>query len=297
MTADDKCSNDIVRLANITVRFSERTILEGISLAIKHNETVSLVGPTGCGKTTLLNIIAGFLQPTVGSVHIMDKPVSGPGPDRGFVFQQPNLFPWLTVKENIKFGAKHGRNLSSTTESHRDLDDKADRYLSWAGLSDAKELYPYQISGGMKARAALGRVLLTDPPILLMDEPFSALDALTRAVMHKFILRLSKLEKRTIVLITHDVEEAILLSNRVFVMSIGPAIIAREFRVPFSDDRDYDEVTRSPELTRLKAEILDEITPYLAETSKPTPEAGNAKQTMSLRRRSYLHRLRELLPF
>lgn len=262
----DSNGASVVGLNNISVRFSERTILSDISLSIRHNETVSLVGPTGCGKTTLLNIIAGFLKPTSGSVRIMGHNISGPGPDRGFVFQQPNLFPWLSVEENIIFALRYGRNLNARDKSSAAINRKVDEYLEWAGLAHARDLYPYQISGGMKARAALGRVLMTDPPILLMDEPFSALDALTRAVMHKFILRLARLEKRTIVLITHDVEEAILLSNRVFVMSIGPASIAREFHVPFGEERDYEEMNRSSELTKLKAEILDEINPYLADS-------------------------------
>jgi NitT/TauT family transport system ATP-binding protein len=225
---------------------------------------VSIVGPTGCGKTTLLNIIAGFLRPTTGTVRIEGRPIAGPGPDRGFVFQQANLYPWLTVRDNVAFGLQHGRRLRVPVSRKKDVEDRVHGYLTRVGLEYASDLFPYQISGGMKARAALGRVLISDPQILLMDEPFSALDALTRASMHKLLLELLRGEgKRTIVLITHDVEEAILLSDRVFVMSIAPATVAREFLVDFGPERDYDRLLGSPRLTSLKVEILQTLRPYL----------------------------------
>ena len=243
-----------------------RLVLADISFSARPQEVVCFVGPTGCGKTTLLNILAGFESPDLGEVAFEGRLVDGPGPDRGFVFQQANLFPWQSVYDNVAFALAHGRGLRVNTESKRDSRDRVNHYLNRMGLTDAADLYPYQISGGMKARAALARVMISNPPVLLMDEPFGALDALTRASMHKLMLTMMNQEEpHTVVLITHDVEEAALLADTVFVMSMAPARLANEFTVPFGNNRDYEEILRSVELAEFKALIRDTLQPFLGQ--------------------------------
>jgi NitT/TauT family transport system ATP-binding protein len=186
--------------------------LDGINLEVQPGEMLCVLGPSGCGKTTLLKVLAGFLKPSGGHVFLRGKPIAGPGPDRCVVFQEDALFPWLTVAENIDFGLKA---LKIPRRRRREL---LDRSLSLIGLSAFRNYLPQEISGGMKQRVALARVLILEPEILLMDEPFAALDAQTREEMQLLLLRLWEMLSQTVVFVTHDVREAVTLADRVVVM-------------------------------------------------------------------------------
>ncbi|MDE3100794.1 MAG: ABC transporter ATP-binding protein [Chloroflexota bacterium] len=231
---------------------------------VRDREVVGIIGPTGCGKTTLLGLIAGFDSPTTGELEMSGKPITGPGPDRGFIFQQANVFPWLTLRENVLFAAKSGRHLNTTWSSPAGLEALADRYLESVGLTNAAKLYPYEASGGMRSRAALARVLLANPDVLLMDEPFAALDAQTRSLMHQLLLRLFRVEtERTVVLITHDVEEALILCDRIYVMSSSPGTMIANVEVPFGHPREYQQTARRPEFVEMKFDIQSRLEPFL----------------------------------
>lgn len=239
-------------------------VLDNICFSIPAGHVVSLVGPTGCGKTTLLNIVGGFESATSGSVLVDGLEVTRPSPHSGYVSQEANLFPWLTVWDNVRFGARHGKGIRANWSTPAELDELAAAYLRRVGLIDAREQYPYQLSGGMKARAALGRVLLTNPSILLLDEPFAALDALTRSDMHRLLINMFRDDReRTGILITHDVEEALLLSDTIYVMSRWPAKIIDRIEVPFGWPRNYDELVQAPELARLKYRVLKVLHPII----------------------------------
>lgn len=214
-----------------TGRTGEIVALNGIDLSIAENEFVSIVGPSGCGKSTLLNIIAGLLAPTEGVVICDNKPVEGTGSDRGVVFQQYALFPWLTVRKNIEYGLKikkipdekNARGWRRLTKTERD--DICDHYIQMVQLTEFADSYPKELSGGMKQRVALARAYAVNPQILLLDEPFGALDAQTRAQLQQDLLETWEREKKTCLFITHDIEEAIILANRVIIMSARPGRI------------------------------------------------------------------------
>ncbi len=208
---------------NISMRFdlpngTAVQALKNVSLDIKEGQTVSVLGPSGCGKTTLLNIIAGFLAPTEGQVRLGDVRVTGPGPERGMVFQKGALFEWMDVRENVAFGPR----MKGTV---REDAGTVDHLLDVVGLGDFKEKAVYELSGGMQQRVALARCLANDPDVILMDEPLGALDALTREKMQGLVLKLWKETGKTIVLITHSVEEALLLGERLIVMAPRPGRI------------------------------------------------------------------------
>lgn len=265
-----RASSPKVSIQNVSktfaVRGGIRPALDGVSFDVPVNNVVGIVGSTGCGKTTLLNMIGGFDEPTSGRIEVDGKPVSGAGPDRGFIFQHANVFPWLTVRENVLFAAKYGRGLNANWNGPKDLEAKADQYLRQVGLHNAGNLYPYQISGGMRSRTAIARVLLANTDILLMDEPFAALDAQTRASMHRLLLEVFRGSgERTVIFITHDVDEAILLSDTIYVMSSGPGRIIARFDVPFVRPRDYAVVMKDPVFTNLKFEVLEQLQPFIEE--------------------------------
>ncbi len=208
------------------------TALEGISFTVEPQEFVSVIGRSGCGKTTLMNIVAGFLEPTHGRVLIDNQVIRGPGPDRCVVFQQYAVFPWLTVRENVEFGLKLQAN-------HKSPDERraiADYFIDLVGLNEFTAAYPKELSGGMKQRVAIARAYAVNPQVLLMDEPFGALDAQTRQFMQESLLDIWQKEKKTVVFITHGVEEAIFLSSRIVVMTSRPGrireIIAVEIPYP-----------------------------------------------------------------
>jgi nitrate/nitrite transport system ATP-binding protein len=194
--------------------------LDRVSLAIERNEFVCLIGHSGCGKSTLLNLIAGLLLPTSGEIRCEGVPIRGPGPDRAMVFQSHALLPWMTCFENVHLGVKRvfGRKLSTA-----ELREKTEHALALVQLGHALHSYPYEISGGMKQRVGIARALATEPRMLLMDEPFGALDALTRASLQDELIRIVESIRSTVVMVTHDIDEAILLGDRVVMMTNGPA--------------------------------------------------------------------------
>lgn len=233
--------------------------LHDVNLRIAPNEFVTFVGASGCGKSTLLRIIAGLEYHTEGEVFAGGRPVAGPGADRAMVFQHYSLYPWLTVTENIKFSRRlrHGRE-NLTTADVEAASGRADALLRLMGLTAAADAWPNQLSGGMQQRVAIARALMGRPQILLMDEPFGALDAQTREVMHDLILHVHKLERATIVFVTHDVEEAIYLADRVVLMAPRPGRIDSIYTVPLPAERDQD-MKHTPEFLALKKEILARI--------------------------------------
>lgn len=223
----------------------EVVALKDINLNIDGGEFICLLGPSGCGKSTLLNALAGFSQPTSGSITVAGRRIAEPGPDRGMVFQEYALFPWMSVERNIAFGleiaGKHGDEIK----------DKVDLLLHMLHLYDFRERYPKDLSGGMRQRVAIARVLALDSPVMLMDEPFGALDALTRRNLQDEVLRIWKELKKTIVFVTHSIEESIYLADRTIVMTYRPGTIKRDVRIELARPRDPSD----PEFNRLKREL------------------------------------------
>ena len=207
-------------------------VLERVNLDVAPGEFVCIVGPSGCGKSTLLNIIGGFLRETKGTVTVEGAPVSGPDPARIFVFQGNGVFPWLTVEQNIGFG------LLSIPAAERD--ERVKHYIAMVGLTGFERSYPRELSGGMRQRVEIARALAADARVLYMDEPFGALDFLTRLKMRADLIRIWQAEKKTIVFVTHDIEEAVQLADRVLVMTKRPATIAEEVRIELPRPRDLD---------------------------------------------------------
>ena len=230
--------------------------LKDISLEIKTGELMSVLGPSGCGKTTLLNIVAGFLAPTQGTMTLNNHLITGPDAERGMVFQQGALFEWMSVRENVSFGPR------MKGQREAEWRDNVDHLLDIVGLLDFKEKSVFELSGGMQQRVALARCLANDPDVILMDEPLGALDALTREKMQGLVLKLWKETGKTIILITHSVEEALLLGERLLVLAPRPGRIHREYRLPFADmgvGQDLREVKKHPEFGEKREEILSMI--------------------------------------
>ena len=230
--------------------------LQNVSLNINSGELMSVLGPSGCGKTTLLNIVAGFLAPTSGQVSLGGERVSGPGPERGMVFQQGALFEWMSVSKNVGFGPR------MKGMPGREKRETVNHLLDIVGLQDFKDKAIYELSGGMQQRVALARCLANDPDVILMDEPLGALDALTREKMQGLVLKLWKETGKTIILITHSVEEALLLGERLIVMAPRPGRIHKEYNLPFAEmgvGADLREVKRHPDYSPRRDEILSMI--------------------------------------
>ncbi len=209
-------------------------VLQDISLAIEQNASVALLGPSGCGKTTLLHLMAGFLQPDGGQLYYKGKPLGELHPQTGVLFQSPTLFNWLTVEDNVAFGLKRAGLAKAERQA------RCAGFIRRVGLAGFEKAYPAQLSGGMQQRAALARILVLEPEVLLLDEPFGALDAMTRRNMHKLLFELRKDIPFTTVFITHDVEEAVILAERVVVLSQRPARIIKEVTVPFTPEESLD---------------------------------------------------------
>ncbi|MEL6420190.1 MAG: ABC transporter ATP-binding protein, partial [Pseudomonadota bacterium] len=230
--------------------------LKNVSLELKAGEIMSVLGPSGCGKTTLLNILAGFLAPTEGQIVLNGHRVEGPDAERGMVFQQGALFEWMSVRDNVGFGP------SMKGMPKNDKAEIVNHLLDVVGLQDFKEKAVYELSGGMQQRVALARCLANEPDVILMDEPLGALDALTREKMQSLVLKLWKETGKTIILITHSVEEALLIGERLLVMAPRPGRIHKEYRLPFADigvDQDLREVKKHPEFAQRREEILGMI--------------------------------------
>ena len=230
--------------------------LKDVSFTLKQGELLSVLGPSGCGKTTLLNIIAGFIRPTGGELVLGGEEIDGPGVNRGMVFQQGALFEWLTVAENIDFGLRM---------KNADKDETAKKVEEWldiVGLQGFGDTPTYQLSGGMQQRIALARCLINDPDLILMDEPLGALDALTREKMQTLVLKIWKETGKTIMIITHSVEEALLLGERLFVMAPRPGRIHKEYRLPFAEQglsQDPRDIKKTKEFSDTREEILTMI--------------------------------------
>ncbi|MDC7235362.1 MAG: ABC transporter ATP-binding protein [Spirochaetales bacterium] len=251
---------NLLELENISVDFTTKkgtlSAVKDVSLTIGKGDFISIVGPSGCGKSTLLNVIGGFLPPSGGTILQKGKALKGPGRERGIVFQKPALYPWLNVEQNVGFGLKM-RGISKGEKQKIVLDN-----LKRVQLSDFAHMHSYELSGGMQQRVAIARILANDPEILLMDEPFGALDVLTREHLQDELLKIWRETHKTVILITHSVEEAIYLSTSVYVMSELPGRLIKKVETPFSTeyaDRDIREVKSLPEFVSLREEVLSYI--------------------------------------
>jgi NitT/TauT family transport system ATP-binding protein len=223
--------------------------LHDINLNIGENEFVCFIGPSGCGKTTLLRIIAGLEEPSSGEIRLEGLPIKGPGPEMGMVFQEYSLFPWRTVLDNVAFGLE----LKSIPKDERY--SKAKQYLKMVGLERFEKRYPHELSGGMKQRVAIARALVNEPKALLMDEPFGALDAQTRNTMQSELLRIWEEERKTVIFVTHSVDEAIYLADRIVIMSARPGKIKDVIRIDLSRPRSRT----SPEVNVIRDRILCDL--------------------------------------
>ena len=225
-------------------------VVADVSFSMVKHDFVSLVGPSGCGKTTMLQMLAGFVKPDAGSVTVNGMPVDGPDSDRGVIFQEYGVFPWLTVARNIEFGLTLRKNLKPKAERKEVIA----RYVKLMHLTGFEGAYPKHLSGGMRQRLAIARAYAANPSMLLMDEPFGALDAQTRLAMQLLLMKLMQEERKTALLITHSVEEAIFLSNRILVISARPSRVLRVIDVPFAYPR-TPELTATPEFQKLRLEL------------------------------------------
>lgn len=226
--------------------------LEPVTLSVADNDFITILGPSGCGKSTMLRIVAGLDQPTTGRVLLDGAAVSGPGPDRGMVFQSYTLFPWLTVRENICFG------LREKGMAQAEQDRIAERFIAQVGLRGFENHYPKMLSGGMQQRTALARALANDPKILLLDEPFGALDNQTRALMQELLLGIWEADRKTVMFVTHDIDEAIFMANRVVVMTARPGRIKCDIAIDLPHPRAYT-IKTTPEFAAYKARLTEEI--------------------------------------
>lgn len=245
-----------IEISQVTKSFEKRDgtflALDEVNLNVGKNEFICVVGPSGCGKTTLMNIIAGLCLPSTGTVRVKGELVQGPGKGKGVVFQQYALYPWLTVEKNVEFGLKM-KGVSK--EERREIGRK---YIHIVGLDKFAKSYPKELSGGMKQRVAIARAYATDPEVLLMDEPFGALDAQTKAQLQENLLNTWQQERKTCFFITHDVEEAVLLSTKVIIMSAGPGRIREivDVRLPYPRTQ---ETKLTPEFNELKNAIWNKV--------------------------------------
>ena len=246
------------------------SVIEHLEFAVPDRQIVTIVGPSGAGKTTLLNLAAGFIRPDEGEVLVDGKAVQGPGPERCVVFQQYAVFPWLTVRQNIAFGLTlRGRRLPKTQR-----DEVVAHYLELLGLRDFADAYPKTLSGGMKQRVAIGRAYAVNPEILLMDEPFGALDAQTRVQMQEQLLAVMEREKKTVVFITHAVEEAIFLGHRVIVLTRRPARILEDIPITLPYPRTAETRT-SPQFNDLRRHVEDLLSGPKAYAAVAANPGGN----------------------
>ena len=233
---------------NLCKRFGDKTVLEDINFSMQSGEFVTFVGSSGCGKSTLLRLIAGLDHPSGGRIQVDGSPVEGPGPDRGMVFQKYSLYPWLNAADNVAFGMR----LQGMTSA--DVRDRTAYFLEVVGLRDAATKLPRELSGGMQQRVAIARALATNPSVLLLDEPFGALDLQIRETMQDFLLKLWQRTGLTVLLITHDVEEALVLAQRVHVLAPNPGRIIRSLDVTL-DKSDLDQLRLSAEFLQLRRSL------------------------------------------
>ncbi|MBE1447010.1 ABC transporter ATP-binding protein [Paenibacillus sp. OAS669] len=275
----------MIEITGVSKTFHQRTggsftAIDNVSLTIQKGEFVSLLGPSGCGKSTLLNLVAGLEQAEQGSITVNGKPCKEPGPDRVVVFQEHALFPWLTVLDNVAFGLKQ------KGVGKKEREELAMEQIKSVHLSRFADRYPHELSGGMKQRAAIARALAMDPEILLMDEPFAALDEQTRLILHKELEDIWMRTRKTILFITHNIREAVILSDRVLVMSTRPGTIKKEFAVQAARPRDWSD----PLLHHVENSIMDALADELEKvvkeemgheySIKKNPLSGSAADSM-----------------
>ena len=245
-----------IEISGVTQEFEKKEgkflALDTVNLNVEQNEFICVVGPSGCGKTTLLNIIAGLCKPTTGTVKVRGELVTGPGKGKGVVFQQYALYPWLTVEKNVEFGMR----MKGVPKAERA--EIAKKYIDLVGLSKFAKAYPKELSGGMKQRVAIARAYATAPEVLLMDEPFGALDAQTRAQLQENLLKTWEQERKTCFFITHDVEEAVLLATKIIIMSAGPGHITEIVPVTLPYPR-TQQTKLTPEFNELKNQIWNKV--------------------------------------
>ena len=237
---------------NLCKRFGDKTVLEDINFSMQSGEFVTFVGSSGCGKSTLLRLIAGLDHPSSGSIHVDGSTVQGPGPDRGMVFQKYSLYPWLNAADNVAFGMR----LQGMTSA--DVRDRTAYFLEVVGLRDAATKLPRELSGGMQQRVAIARALATNPSVLLLDEPFGALDLQNRETMQDFLHKLWQRTGLTVLLITHDVEEALVLAQRVHVLAPNPGRIIRSLDV-ILDKSDLDQLRLSSDFLQLRRSLATSL--------------------------------------
>lgn len=250
----------MIELRDVSVVYEGRNTttlaVDKVKFDVYESDFIVLLGPSGCGKSSILNLIAGFHFPSSGHVKMHGEDISGPCRNRGVVFQSTNLFPWLSVKDNINYGLRINKINAA------EIEKRTNKYLDMIGLKDYAEHYPFELSGGMRQRVALARTLINEPEILLMDEPLGALDAITRASMQDFIRDLWKSENQTFFMITHDIDEALSLGSRVLVMSKSPGRILKEFKLDFHDKIQLDPeyaAALDPDYNAVKREVLNLI--------------------------------------
>ncbi|MGK7908597.1 MAG: ABC transporter ATP-binding protein [Synechococcus sp.] len=249
-------SKGFVEINDLSISFHSKDrvheVLKSVHFRVSPGEFVCLLGPSGCGKSTLLNAIAGFVSPSQGSVSVDGKRVIRPGADRGFVFQQYSLLPWKTTFQNVEMGLKYQQMPKG------ERTELVDRYLNRVGLYKHRNSYPHQLSGGMQQRASIIRALVNSPAVLLMDEPFAALDAQTRHMMQELLLDIWDEYKTTIVFVTHDIEEAVFLGDRILVMGVNPGRIKEQIDIPLNRPRHIDDMLTA-EFTRLNRQVFEII--------------------------------------
>ncbi len=239
----------VLQFDRVSLDYGGQRVLSELSFSIKRGEIVAVLGPSGCGKTTMLNIVAGFLQPSAGIALISGREIAGPGPDRGVVFQSYALFDWMTVRENIAF------HLRCAGRPRREQLEVADRMAALVGLTGTEDRYPYQLSGGMRQRCGLARVLAANPRVMLMDEPFAAVDVQTRETLQEEILRIQAQTGCTIVFVTHSIDEAVFLGDRIFLMLKGGMGAFEEFAVRLPQPRDCSDNRLHPEFLAVRERI------------------------------------------
>jgi NitT/TauT family transport system ATP-binding protein len=251
-----------VRLRDVGKMFGEFRAIEGIDIDFPKGELTSLLGPSGCGKTTTLKIIAGLTEPSEGEVMVEGRPVSGPGPERAFVFQDFALMPWASVLRNVAFGLE----LRRVPKEERDA--IARTYIAEVGLSGAEHKYPHELSGGMRQRVGLARALAVDADILLMDEPFASVDEQTRRKFQEDLLRLLAQERKTVIFVTHSIEEAVYISDQIVILTRNPGRVSRIVRPEVDRSGDFDELRRTPAYLDSVDEIWNELRSYLDEEER-----------------------------
>jgi NitT/TauT family transport system ATP-binding protein len=246
-------ANDVSKTYFDTVEKDNVVALQGLSLSVRANEFVSVIGPSGCGKSTFLRIVAGLDKPTSGEILVSGNKVTGPGADRGMVFQEYALLPWKTTEANIEFGLR----LKGMDKAERQ--QITQRFVDLVGLTGFEKKYPHQLSGGMRQRAAVARVLANNPTVLLMDEPFAAVDAMTRQHLQEELTAITTQERTTVLFITHAIEEAVFLSDRVVALSGRPGRIVADLVIDLPRPRKWEDVVRDPRFAAYRDELTHSI--------------------------------------